>query len=91
MKIQATVTVHDLVELDVRLPYFCKDAEGYFYAVYDEKNVLKIKRIDDFVSILKGSIRIFDSEVAKGVAITEEEFNQAYGSALQLLNRLEAA
>jgi hypothetical protein len=87
MKIQTTVTVHDTVELDIELPYYCKTADAFIKVVAEDKAV----RVSSFGTLIMITDPSFDhnaKEIASAVVATEDQFNQAYENALSNIKAL---
>ncbi len=79
MKITTTVTHTDNVELEIELPYFCKDeGTGKFYMLESDKKIVTVDPSNIYTAIVScSSPSIYSSEIAKSVIITEDEFRDA--------------
>lgn len=91
LKIKTTVQVYDNVELDIDLPYFCK-APDAFWMITDQNKAI---RVSGYPSL--GCIMLVDpthshnaKDIAAAVAITREEFNKAYQTALYNIQKTAA-
>ena len=88
MKIKTTIT--STVDKEIPIPYYCKNGLT-FIKVTSEVKVIAITTYD-----FNTSISVTDSDRWSKVLagdetkqITEQEFNQAYGKALQVLQNVE--
>jgi hypothetical protein len=79
LRIQTTVQVFDVVELDVHLPYYCKTDEVY-YRVVTPTHALRVTVNNDFSTLMicNPEYEHTKQEIAKAPACTEHEFYQAF-------------
>jgi hypothetical protein len=77
MKIQTTVTVNELVELDIQPPYYGKVGDNIFLFIQSEDLTIEVRN-DTYYSLIEASPTNWHSKkIADSVAITEDEFNEA--------------
>lgn len=88
MKIKTKVNVLKEVEVEIKIPYFCKSANGLvFYKVLNEDgHNIEVKTYDfatsiEFSKMLNKSL-VFTED---NIEIEESEFNEAFERALETL------
>jgi hypothetical protein len=86
MKIQTTVKVYDVVELDIQLPYYCKNDDSFF-CVESEEDVTDVcLTTHGYTRISKCSlVERTKEEITKSTSITRREFEAAKQKALAIL------
>lgn len=95
LKINTTVTVHDVVEMEVELPYFCKSKDDTYYKVISRDSALRVVfqefgRLSPVVLIMQGSTSIWQKDIAESVQVSETEFHLAVSLALDHIQKAVA-
>lgn len=90
LKISETITHTERVEKSVSLPYFFKDVEcGYLCKVVSNEHFILVDNSSNWWSARVRPVKSYLIEVAKGLPITEDEFEAAYENALMCVQTLK--
>jgi hypothetical protein len=81
MKIQTTVTVNELVEVDIQLPYYCKNGDTLYF-IQSEDLTIEVTNNTYYSSVMTNPTSWVEKKVASAVTVTEDEFNEALQLAL---------
>jgi hypothetical protein len=77
IKIKTTIAVYDMVEVEIDLPYYCKDKNGSFYCVHKPDVVYQIKHSDTFTMVIKTSLFVMDKNIAEATKCPRDEYLEA--------------
>jgi hypothetical protein len=87
MKIITTITEKKFIEKEIELPYFCKYTD-YYYKVATEKEVVVADYSTGYSSVKRMGFWLAEENIIKAEPITEQEFNQAFETALNNVKAL---
>lgn len=81
MKIQTTVTVNEIIEVEIELPYYCK-YEDKFFKVISEKKTIQVTARETYSNICSTQTWLYEKDIARATTILSYEFENAYLNAL---------
>lgn len=80
LKIQTVITETKSIEKEISLPYYFQ-INSYYYAVLNKDSMILVDPQDEWYSIQTKPVRHYLDDIAKGVEITAEEFEEALQTA----------
>jgi hypothetical protein len=98
MRLQATVEHkhHEIKEIEIEFPYFCKNDECFFMVESTEKVVVVDISISHWTSVRVGMLKTFEIPIINATPVSNEEFAEALTAAFTRIttpsqNKKEAA
>jgi hypothetical protein len=88
MKIQTTVQVNEIIEVDIELPYYCQ-YEDKFYKVVSKEKTIKVSPYEKYSYISSSATWLFEKEIAKATTINSLRFADAYLQAMDNITKLQ--
>ena len=92
LKLETKVQVYETVNLDIPLPHFFNDKDGYSCKVVNNDHLITVDTATNFWGIKVLMVKYNLDRIAKGTPISEFEFEAAYQKAqmyVDLINRNE--
>lgn len=87
LKIKTTITEKRQIDIEVDSPYYCKYSDGHFLRV-EQDYTLSVKTYQHNTGIDRGHTEHWSGVIPSCTECTEEEFNQAYETALTKIQNL---
>jgi hypothetical protein len=93
LSINTTVTLHDVVKLQIELPYFCKDNSGAYFSVESPTKTTRVKHYESInvVDVQSGPTGQYEASIAQATAVTEDEFKNILTYAMTYIMSDKAA
>jgi hypothetical protein len=85
MKLQTTITVHDVVEVDIELPYYCKTSDSFLLVVSETEALRVTCQGCNSIMTTKPTAEHTKEEIASATACTQKEFYEAYRKAFDTI------
>jgi hypothetical protein len=87
MKIQTTVTVNELIEMEIEFPYYCKTEDAFYYVISENK-AIRVSNYNSCECVMVTSPQHSHTarEIGKAVACSEKDYEAALNNALQAIH-----
>ena len=87
MKIQTTVQINELIEIEIEFPYYCKTEDAFYYVMSEDK-AIRVSNYNGCECVMVSSPQHSHTarQLGTAVACTKCDYESALGRALDAIN-----
>ena len=86
MKIQTTVQINELIEIEIEFPYYCKTEDAYYYVMSEDK-AIRVSNYNGCECVMVSSPQHSHTarQLGTAVACTKDDYESAFYLALKAI------
>jgi hypothetical protein len=87
LKINTTINKREEITLELDLPFYAKSGDKFFKVISKDLTVF-VNAQESYKQVTASMSFVYYDEIAKGEAISEDDFLQAYNETFQYINSI---